>query len=51
MSTNFEYRERESNEGDRPAKLNEKKTDTELEREMKKKSKPIKEIFLVGRTT
>ena len=32
--------------GDRPAKLNEKKGDRELEREIK-----TKEIFFVGRTT
>ena len=33
--------------GDRPAKLNEKKSDRELEREIKK----TKETFFVGRTT
>ena len=40
MSTNLEYREERDTEkekaGDRPAKLNEKKSDRELEREIKK---------------
>ena len=42
MSTNLEYREREKDRekekvGGRPAKLNEKKCDRELEREIKNK--------------
>jgi len=45
MSTNLEYRERESRR--RPAKLNEKKSDRELEREIKQ----TKKTFFVGRTT
>ena len=37
MFTDLEYRERENEKGgDRPAKLNEKKSDRELEREIKK---------------
>ena len=40
VSTNLEHRERERQKkrqvGDRPAKLNEKKSDRELEREIKK---------------
>ena len=41
MSTKFEYREREwqgkEEVGDRPTKLNEKKSDRELKREIKNK--------------
>ena len=53
MPTNLEYRARErqrsENErvGDRPAKLNEKKSDRDLERKIKK----TKDTFFVGRTT
>ena len=43
MSTNLEYREKEK-VGRRPAKLNEKKGDTDLEREIKNKG----EIFLLA---
>ena len=42
MSTNLEYREKEK-VGDRSAKLNEKKKETELEREIKNKG----DIFLL----
>ena len=51
----MEYRARErqrsENEkvGDRPVKLNKKKSDRDLEREIKKKQ--TKETFFVGRTT
>ena len=51
MSTNLEYRARETERkrevGARPAKLNEKKRDRNLEREIKNKG----DIFFVGRTT
>ena len=51
MSTNLEYRAREDREkekmGGRPAKLNEKKGDRDLEREIKKQTRH----FSVGRTT
>ena len=47
MSTNLEYRAREDREkekmGGRPAKLNEKKGDRDLEREIKNKG----DIFLL----
>ena len=50
MSTNLEYRARESQRkekvGRRPAKLNEKKGDRDLEREIKNRRH-----FFVGRTT
>ena len=42
MSTNLEYREKEK-VGRRPAKLNEKKGDTDLEREIKRRG----DIFLL----
>ena len=50
MSTNLEYRAREREKekvGGRPAKLNEKKGDRDLEREIKNKG----DIFFVGKTT
>ena len=51
MSTNLEYREEGDREkekvGERPAKLNEKKSYRQLEREIKDKG----DIFFVGRTT
>ena len=51
MSTNLEYRARETQRkekvGCRPAKFNEKKGDRDLEREIKNKG----DIFFVGRTT
>ena len=51
MSTNLEYRARERQRkekvGGRPAKLNEKKGDRGLEREIKNRG----DIFFVGRTT
>ena len=58
MPTNLEYRGRQKKEkekdrekkkvGGRPAKLNGEKSDRELEREIKKKTK---ETFFVGKTT
>ena len=45
MSTNFEYREREK-VGNRSAKLNQKKSDRQLERKEK-----TKETFFVGKKT
>ena len=51
MSPNLEYRARERREkekvGCRPAKLNEKNGDRDLEREIKNKG----DIFFVGRAT
>ena len=51
MSTNLEYRARERQRkekvGGRPAKLNERKGDRDLEREMKN----WRRLFFVGRTT
>ena len=50
MSTNLQYRARERQRkrerGSRPAKLNEKKGDRELEQEIKKKG-----VIFFGRTT
>ena len=43
MSTNLQYRARERQKSGRPAKLNEKKGDRDLEREIKNKG----EIFLL----
>ena len=53
MSTNLEYRARErQRKSGRPAKLNEKKGDRDLEREIKKTNKQTikktKETFFVG---
>ena len=53
MSTNLEYREQEKDRekekvGSRQAKLNEKKGDRDLEREIKNRER---RHFLVGRTT
>ena len=48
MPTNLEYRAREKEKvGGRPAKLNEKKDDRDLEREIKKQRRH----FFVERTT
>ena len=50
MSSNLEYRAREREKekvGGRPAKLNEKKGDSDLEREIKNQ----RTHFFVGRTT
>ena len=53
MSTNLEYREQEKDRekekvGSRQAKLNEKKGDRDLEREIKNRER---RHFFVGRTT
>ena len=46
MSTNLQYRARERQKSGRPAKLNEKKGDRDLERDKKQRRN-----FFVGRTT